>query len=191
MEERIEAWDLKHFGNIRKYIPHLQDEKKREMANTVMAMFEANVLPSIPSWKKGMIHNDVSGQNIVLKKAGGEYEIVGLLDFGTCAYTCYLFELAAMLAYAKLERENPVEFVAPMLRGYLDAFPLSRDELGCLYYAVLARMCQSAVSGEYRFTQEPWNAYLLTTPAKAWRVINLMLTLTKDRVEEIWRIWKE
>jgi len=191
LEERIEVWDLKHFGNIKKYIPHLQDEKKREMANTVMAMFEANVLPAIPSWKKGMIHNDVSGQNIVLKKAGGEYEIVGLLDFGECAYTCYLFELAAMLAYAKLERENPVEFVAPMLRGYLDAFPLSRDELGCLYYAVLARMCQSAVSGEYRFTQEPWNAYLLTTPAKAWRVINLMLTLTKDRVEEIWRIWNE
>jgi len=78
-----------------------------------------------------------------------------------------------------------------MLRGYLDAFPLSRDELGCLYYVVLARMCQSAVSGEYRFIQEPWNAYLLTTPAKAWRVINLMLTLTKDRVEEIWRIWNE
>ena len=184
-------WDLQHFANVKEYIPHLQDEKKREMANTVMAMFEANVLPAIPSWKKGVIHNDVSGQNIVLKEAGGEYEIVGLLDFGECAHTCYLFELAAMLAYAKLERENPVEFVVPMLRGYLDAFPLSKDELGCLYYAVLARMCQSAVSGEYRFLQEPWNSYLLTTPAKAWTVIDLLLTLTKDRVEEIWGVWKK
>ncbi len=184
-------WDLKHFANVKDYIPRLQEEKKRKMANSVMALFVPNILPAMSSWKKGLFHNDVSGQNIVLKKSGEDYEIVGLLDFGECAHTCYPFELAAMLAYATLERENPIEFVAPMLQGYLDAFPLSKGELGCLYYAVLASLCQSTVSGEYRFMAEPWNSYLLTTPAKAWRVIDLLLTLGKERVEEIWGVWRD
>ena len=151
-------------------------------------MYETHIVPTMPLMKKGFIHNDVSGMNIVLQPVGDGYEIAGLLDFGECAYTCYLFEVAAMVAYAQLEKENPVEFVAPMIQGYLKVFPLSREELGCLYYAVLARLCQSAVNGEYCFTQEPWNTYLLTTPAQAWKVMGLLLTLTKEKVDEIWKI---
>ena len=138
--------------------------------------------------KKGLIHNDISGMNIIVRQVGEKHEFAGLLDFGECAHTCCLFELAAMLAYGQLEKENPVEFVAPMVQGYLDVFPLTKEELDCLYYAVLARLCQSAVNGEYRFTLEPWNTYLLTTPAEAWKVINLLLTLSKEGVEEIWNI---
>ena len=191
IDERVmEIWDMQHFTNIKDYIPHIQDEKKREIADTVMAMFEANVLPAMQSWKKGVIHGDANGLNIILEKVGEGHKIVGLIDFGDCVRSYYLFELGITLAYAMIEKENPVEFVAPMLRGYLDAFPLCKDELGCLYYAVLARLCQSAVMGEYQFTLEPWNTYLLTTPAEAWRLMDLLLTLSKDRVETIWGVWK-
>ena len=173
---------------MKQYIPHVPDEHKRQMANSVMSMFEENILPALSLMKKGFIQNDVSGVNLIVRKIGGVHKVVGLVDFGECAYTCCLFEVAAMLAYGMLEKENPVGFVAPMLQGYRDVFPLSREELNCLYYAVLARLCQSAVSGEYRYTLEPWNTYLLTTPAEAWKVINLLLRLTKQGVEEIWNI---
>ena len=186
----LENWDLKHFQSVAKYIPHAGDERKREMANTIVGLYKAHILPLLPSMKKGVIHGDVNGLNIVLKKIEyeEEYDIVGLIDFGDCVHSCYLFEVAIMITYGMVEKENPVEFVAPMLRGYLDAFPLSKEELGCLYYAVLARLCQSGVNGEYQFTLEPWNTYLLTTPAEAWRLMDLLLTLSKDRVEEIWGI---
>ena len=158
------------------------------MANTVVAMFEAHIVPTIPSMKKGVIHNDINGLNIICKTTEESCEVVGLIDFCECVHTCCLFELASMLAYSMLEKESPVAFVAPMLRGYWDVFPLSKEELSCLYYAVIARLCQSAVNGEYRFTQEPWNTYLLTTPAEAWKLIDLLLTLSKEQVEEIWNI---
>ena len=190
VDERFyDKWDLQYFTSLKKYIPHIGDEQKREKAYTVMAAYEAHILPRLPSMKKGVIHGDVNGLNIIMRKVGEKYEIAGLIDFGDSVRTCYLFELAIMLMYGMVEKDNPVEFVAPMLHGYLDAFPLSREELECLYYAVLARLCQSAVTGEYQFTLEPWNTYLLTTPIEAWKLIDLFLTLSKERVEEIWGLW--
>ena len=182
-----EDWDLQYFlSDIQKYLPHLQDEKKRHMADSIVAMYEQHIVPVMPSMKRGVIHGDVNGLNIIFNPTAESCEVVGLIDYGDCTHSCYLFELAIMVAYAQLEKENPVEFVAPMIQGYLKVFPLSREELGCLYCAVLGRLCQTAVNGEYRFTQEPWNTYLLTTPAQAWKMIDLLLTLTKEKVEEIW-----
>lgn len=188
-KRRNEDWDLQYFlADIQKYIPHVQDEKKRHVADSVVAMYEKHIVPLMPSMKKGVIHGDVNGLNIIFNPTAESCEMVGLIDFGDFTHSCYLFELAIMVAYAQLEKENPVEFVAPMIQGYLEVFPLSKEELGCLYYAVLARLCQSAVNGEYRFTQEPWNTYLLTTPALAWEMMDLLLALTRERVEEIWKI---
>ena len=187
-ERKYEDWDLMYFTKVKEYIPHLQDEHKRTVANSVVAMYEEHIMPQIPSMKKGVVHNDMNGLNLLFTTNGDKCELSGVIDFGDCICTCYLFELAIMLAYGMVEKENPVEFVAPMLQGYRDVFPLSKEELNCLYYAVLARLCQSAVNGEYRYTLEPWNTYLLTTPAEAWKLIELLLTLTKQEVEKIWNV---
>ena len=180
---------MMHFLDVKQYIPHIKDEQKRHVANAVVAQYEEHIVPIIPSMKKGVVHNDVNGLNLLFSiTSDKKCEMSGLIDFGDCVRTCYIFELAIMLAYGMCEKENPIEFVGPMLQGYRDVFPLSKEELSCLYYAVLARLCQSAVNGEYRFTQEPWNTYLLTTPAEAWKLINVLLTLTKEGVEEIWNV---
>ena len=180
-----------YFTDVKQYIPHLREEEKREVAASVVSMYEEHVIPMIPKMKKGIVHNDVNGLNILFNVAPGRCELCGLIDFGECIHTCYLFELAIMLAYGMCEKENPVEFVGHMFRGYRDVFPLSREELDCLYYAVLARLCQSAVNGEYRFTLEPWNTYLLTTPSECWKLMDLLLSLGKKGVEQIWRVWGE
>ena len=193
METRYNgSWDLQYFTHLKKYIPHVEVEKKREMVRTVMAAYEANVLPRLvlPSMKKGIIHGDVNGLNIIVQKVGEEYEMAGLIDFGDTICSYYLFELAIMLVYGMVERENNhIEIVAPMCHGFRDAFPLSGDELHCVYYSVLARFCVSAVMGEYRFSLEPWNTYLLTTPAKAWKLLDLLLSVGKEKVEAIWGLW--
>ena len=178
-----------YFTDIKQFIPHLRDEEKRQVAHSVVALYEEHVVPVIPKMKKGVVHNDVNGLNILFDVgAADKCDFSGLIDFGDSVKTCYLFELAIMLAYGMCEKDNPVEFVGPMFRGYRDVFPLSAEELDCLYYAVLARLCQTAVNGEYRFTLEPWNTYLLTTPSQGWKLMNLLLSLCKKRVAEIWDV---
>ena len=192
METRIiESWDLQHFTCLKKYIPQIEDEKKREMAHTVMAGFETNVLPRLvlPSMKKGIMHGDLNGLNIILQKVGEEYKIAGLIDFGDTIYSYYLFELAIMLLYGMIERENThIEIVAPMCHGFRDAFPLTKDELDCMYHSVLARLCVSAVMGEYRFAIEPWNTNI-TSPTKSWKMLDLLLSIGKEKVEALWSLW--
>ena len=157
-----------------------------------MVAYETNVLPRLvlPSMKKGIIHGDLNGFNIILQKVGEEYKMDALIDFGDTICSYYLFELAIMLAYGIVERENNhVEIVAPMCHGFRDAFPLTKDELDCVYHSVLARLCASAVMGEYRFSLEPWNTYLLKTPTKSWKMLDLLLCIGKEKVEGLWGFW--
>ena len=152
----------------------------------VFQHFQENVSPRMSSLRQGIIHGDTNGLNIVVAKQNGSYKPSGIIDFGDCVHSCYVFELAIMLAYAMVENENPLQLSCPMLSGYLQAFPMSEEELDCLYYCVLARLCQSAVIGEHKFQQEPWNTYLLTTPAKAWHVMGEILAIPKSEVDEMW-----
>ena len=156
------------------------------MAERVFKSFEEHVSPKIPLLKWGIIHGDPNGLNIIVDEDDSRYKVVAIIDFGDCVHTCYIFELAMMLAYAMLENAKPLQLSCPMLSGYLQAFPMSAEELDCLYYCVLARLVQTATMGEYLFQQEPWNAYLLTTPAKAWHVMEELLATPKDEVDKMW-----
>ena len=163
------------------------------MAKYVLDAFEEHVSPKIPKFKKGIIYGDANGLNIIIQKDSiGDYQIAGIIDFGDCVSSCYVFDLGILLAYVMLENldlksgVSPIEFVGPVLRGYTDAFPLTDEELSCLYYITMARCCQSGIVGTCSFKQEPWNTYLLTTPAKCWRLIEHMSNTSKQVVDRIW-----
>ena len=175
-------------------MPHHDNSEERKTAENILDDFEKHVYPKLSIFKKGIIYGDANGLNIIVRKDSvGDYQMAGMIDFGDCVNSCYIFDLGILLAYLMLENlelqngMSPVEFVGPILRGYTDAFPLSREELDCLYYIVMARCCQSALNGTYSFKQEPWNTYLLTTPTKCWKVIHLMLRTSKEEVDRIWK----
>ncbi len=179
---------------MKELVKDIDDYSKRSVAELVIRMFEENVLPKIPSFERGIIHGDCNGLNIILNKNSTDsYHIVGLIDFGDCLQTCTIFELGICLAYIMLENMDPsafpcvVEFVGPIIRGYHSILPLSANEFDSLYYLVLARCAQSAVNGEDAFKAEPWNLYLLTTPEKAWKLVDVLLNMTKPEVDRIWK----
>ena len=74
-----------------------------------------------------------------------------------------------------------------LAQGYHAVFPLTPDEFDSLYYLALARCVQSAIMGAHSFKAEPWNTYLLTTPEKAWTVVDFLLSATKEVVDRTWK----
>ena len=187
----LECWDLQYFMCLKKYILHVEDKKTREMAHTVMAAYETNVLPRLPSMKKGIIHGDANGLNIILQKIGEEYEIAGVIDFGDTVCSHYLFELAIMLAHKMMvviEYCDPVEFVAPMLHGFLDALPLSGDDLSCLYYAVVARLATIAVKAEYDASMDASNTHISHALPVATKTMEMLLAVDKEDVDRKWKL---
>ena len=182
-----ECWDLQHFLCLNNYIPQLTDKQKRATANSIVKLYENTVQPHLPRMKKGVIHGDLHGHNIIVQKSGSEAEIVGLIDFGDCVCSYYLFELAILVAYSMLDQINPVEFVVPVIRGYLDVFPLSQEELDILFYAVLALLCTTAVKGECNIALEPGNTHIQHFVPNAWRLLSLLLPMSKDRIDNEWK----
>ncbi len=175
-------------------IQYVSDPVKAEKASLVLDLFEKNVTPHLSDLRQSIIHGDINGLNIVMEKPATDdaYQYLSFIDFGDTHKTCTVFEIAICLAYFMTENMSPlscrncVEFVRPVIDGYVSVFPLTEMESSLLYYMVLARCIQSAVNGEVNYSREPWNDYLLTTPKKAWALTDLLLEMTKDGVDQVW-----
>jgi len=133
----------------------VDDPHKKEVVVKILGMFETNVVPKMQLFTKGFIHGDPNGMNTIVRKNGStEYKIVGMIDFDDTTLSYCINDIALALTYIMLENlsplacPGPVEFVLPLLEGYVEVFPLSEQERDCLYYLVLGRCCQSAVMGE-------------------------------------------
>ncbi len=180
---------------MKTFLNDVNDPKKKRQAETIFLIYEENIIPKIPSLEKGIIHCDTNGQNIIVSKkpSGDTYHMAGLVDFGHSLRTCVVFDLGICLAYLMLENIDPVtsssavELVGPVIRGYHSVLPLTKEEFDSLYYLALARCLQSALNGERAFRTEPWNSYLLTSPKKAWQIIDILLGTTEEEVNRIWK----
>ncbi len=188
------SWNLFYFMEMRKRVQYISDPAKAEKATCVLDMFKQHVAPLVPSFQQSIIQGDINGLNIVMEKraSDGMYQYKSFIDFSDAHKTCTVFELALCLAYfmaenlAPLTCENCVEFVRPVIDGYVSVVPLTKEESGSLFYLVLARCIQSAVNGEISFAAEPWNSYLLTSPKKFWVLTEVLLEMKKDTVDRVW-----
>ena len=117
------------------------------MAEGVLDAFEKHVLSKMVNFKQGVIHNDANDMNILVEERNGSIAVTGIIDFGDCVHSCYIFELGNMLMHAMMDKENPVECVMPMLAGYLSSFPVTRQEFNVLYYVILGRLAQMVLNG--------------------------------------------
>ena len=172
---------------MKKFLHFVKHEEQVAMVQAVLTLFKTTVMPTLPKLKRGIIHADVHGMNIVVNPK--ICQVVGLIDFGDCNYSCYLFELATSVAeLMTLDMRNPLHFVTPFICGYLSKFPLGRNELDCLYVSVLARLCLSVVMSAYTFSTSTENEYVLVSSDEQWNLIELLLDVPKEKVENIWQI---
>lgn len=136
----------------------------------------------------GIIHNDLSDQNILVKPEDGErYEVTGVLDFSMLVHGYVVFDVAVSIAYMMLESSHPLDVGGAILAGYEGIVPLSDAERSSVYPLVLGRLCLSLVHGRVNVRKNPENAkYLLTTAESGTRILNMLWALGKQEVERKW-----
>ena len=151
MNRSYEQWDIQTLLYCRERLRYVKDQQKVRILEQIFDGFEDHVVPVIPKLSKGILHNDPNDMNILVHRdddSNSEYSVCGIIDFGDCILSCHVFELAIMLMYSMLSKENPVQHVTPLLAGYLSAFPLPDADLDCLYWGVLGRLAQSVINSE-------------------------------------------
>lgn len=180
-------WQLDQAPRLKEFVYALHDETRQEIVEQVLEQFERKVLSRKADFAHGIIHGDFNEQNILVEKRGAdEWRISGVIDFGDTSRSCYVFELAIAMAYMMLQ-SGELSTGGLVLAGYGTVRTVPEPEREVLKLCVAARLCQSLVMGAYSHAQDPGNAYLLSTQAAGWLVLEKLWSEPELLVRELWQ----
>ena len=162
-------WDVANVDFIKEH-KHFLNSKKGIVDNFIN-QYEQNVLPIVSKLRKVLIHNDGNDHNVLLNENG---KINGIIDFGDMIYTFIACEPAVCMAYVALEKDDPLEAIAQVLKGFHEKFPLTHDELLSVIYLVCMRSCITVTMAAYRKQLFPDNKYISVTEDQAWDFLKKM-----------------
>ena len=156
-------WDVIHIDFIKSHIHYISDGE--EIIHHFIDLFEENILSNDYKLRKAVIHNDGNDHNILINDQGNA---CGIIDFGDMVYSYIACEPAVCMAYVSLDKEEPLEPIAQVLKGFHEKFPLTNNELLAVIYIVCMRLCITVTMAAYRKQLFPENKYLSISEDQAW-----------------------
>ncbi|MGE0126473.1 MAG: aminotransferase class III-fold pyridoxal phosphate-dependent enzyme [Blastocatellales bacterium] len=158
-------WDLASgLSVIRDYQALIADAEMREMIVKFADEFERDVAPALPRLRKSAIHNDANDYNVIVGGGDDLYSknqrVTGLIDFGDMIYSFTVGDLAIAIAYAILDKPDPLAAAAEIVGGYHAEYALTEDEMSALFDLVRLRMLVSVCVAAHQQRQRPDDAYL-------------------------------
>lgn len=158
-------WDLAHgLEVIRANCNLLRDATLRRMVSQLTANFEKHTSPLLSHLRTSVVYNDANDNNILVGGGADIYSsdqtVTGFIDLGDMTHSYTVSDLAVAIAYAILNKPNPLETAANITKGYHASFPLREDEIAALWGLATLRLCMSVCIAAEQRRSQPANAYL-------------------------------
>ena len=165
LENRRSPWNLNYALDCLRHTAAIMEPHYRRLAQYFLQQFSFQVSSHHHQLPQSIIHGDANDQNVLVK---GE-DINGLIDFGDACYSYRINELAVALPYVMMNKANPLEVAASMVRAYHQENALSPVELEVLYYLINTRLAVSLTMSSLEYSKQPQNEYLVLhqEPVKA------------------------
>jgi len=138
----------------------------RLLIDRFVSSFERTTLPLLHGLRQSAIHNDANDYNVLVSSVqrtdfnrafsqsnentcstevgtvgpGLNHRVVGLVDFGDMVHSFTVGDLAVAIAYAILDKADPLAAAAHVAAGYHAEFPLSECEVAALFGLVSLRL---------------------------------------------------
>ena len=173
-------WDVAYIDFIKEHKHYL--ESKEGVVDHFIDQYEQIVLPIASKLRKALIHNDGNDHNVLVNKYG---ETCGIIDFGDMVYTYIACEPAVCMAYVALGKDEPLEPIVQVLKGFHERFPLTLLELSALIYMVCIRLCITVTMAAYRKQLFPDNKYISVTENQAFDFLEKMQNEDLNRWSDI------
>ncbi len=157
-------WDLVNGPSvIHQYGTLIGDPELRQLVDNSAENFERSVHPLLPKLRRSVIHGDANDYNVLISADDvdpRQRSVVGLIDFGDIVWSYTVGDLAVAIAYAVLDKPDPLASACDVVSGYTLEYPLKEEEIEGLYGLVLMRLCMSVCLAAFQQQQRPENDYL-------------------------------
>ncbi len=157
--QRAFHWDLAAApAAIEARLPLVGDEGLRGLIERVLALHRETVDPLLPSFRQRAIHGDVNDFNVLVDARA--QRVTGIVDFGDMVVSHLVNDVAIAMAYAALDKPDPLAAAAQVAAGYHAEHPLTEDEIAALFGLMLTRLALSACVAAAQQAERPDQEYL-------------------------------
>jgi len=179
--QRVFHWDLRQAALAREHL-NLLPARQRQI---VEPLFEAWAAIDWQSLRSGVIYNDANDYNVLVDASGSR--VVSLLDFGDVVHSATVCDLAIGVAYAMLDKPDPIGAAAQVVAAYHGVRPLTAAEVEALYSLVTTRLAASVCYAAWQRREAPGNDYLNISNQPAWGLLDRLAALPPGWPDEVFR----
>ena len=175
-------WDLRNAAMARESIGLLPGSRRPLVERFFAELEKIN-------WSRlrfSVIHNDANDYNILVNEPP-EQRVTAILDYGDMVHTATVCELAIALAYAMLDKRDPIGAAAQVVAAYHETYPLTEPEIDALYTLAVARLCCSVCYAAKQTRDAPDNEYLNISNTPALALLERLSTVSSDWPTRVFR----
>ena len=183
---RFMKWDPQQAEWIKPHLSKFTNERG-ELVNYFYSLFEQHALPYFPNLRKSVNYNDANDYNVLVSNDAKDPIVPGVIDFGDLVYTQTINELAIALAYAMMDKPDPIQTACEVVKGFNSKFKLHEDELKVLFSLTTARLIISITCAELNRLEHPDNIYLQISDKAAWTLLGKLQSISPAFAEYCFR----
>ncbi len=182
-------WDLRNASAvIDLYLDQVEDSQMRLQIEVIRSNFAEYVEPRLPLLEQSVIHNDANDHNVIVQcPAIDRQQVAGLIDFGDMVHSYTICGLAIAVAYAMLDKTDPLLAATSIVEGYHGVRPLSGDELAVVFPMACGRLAVSSCMAAVQQRQRPDDPYLSVSQEPIQRALQQLLEIHPRFAEATFR----
>ena len=177
-------WDLaRAFDIVKESAALVADEEMRALVTGLAGQVHARDGERLARLRRAVVHNDPNDYNVLVDGR----RIAGVLDFGDLVHSYAVADLAIAIAYAVLDKADPLDAAVSIVRGYARSRPIDDDEIASLLGLVVLRLCASVCIAARQQRQRPGDPYLSISQAPIARTLPRLAAVGFDEAEAAFR----
>lgn len=185
-------WDLAQgLKLVEQHSPLIADPEMRALVESVTADYRRQTAPLLANLPRQVIHNDANDYNLLMGGRSDLYsrnqQVVGLIDFGDIVHSYRVGGLAVAVAYAVLDKADPLSAAAEIVAGYAEITQLTDDELAALWGLIRLRLCVSVCMAARQMSQRPDDPYLAISQQPIRRTLPRLAQIHPRFAEAVFR----
>ncbi len=168
---RFLKWDPSQALWTKTHLSRIGDPVRQDLAAYFADLFEREAAPLFPKLRQSVTYGDANDYNILVSDDPLNPNVPGVIDFGDMVFSHTVNELGIALAYAMMDKPDPLQAAIPMVQGFHSEFPLTEPEVQALFPLLCARLLISVTCSAINLEEAPDNAYLQISDQPAWDLL--------------------